>query len=84
MFISDSGGTNRFTFFRNTSYGNGDYYFSWSGYDTNDQLVNEGYYKVVFESESLPNMRREQNFYYSSTYGFQINGTSGYTVGLSQ
>lgn len=84
MFISDSGGTNRFTFFRNTSYGNGDYYFSWNGYDTNDQLVNEGYYKVIFESESSPYVRREQNFYYSSANGFQVNGTSGYIVELFQ
>lgn len=84
MFISDCGGTNRFTIFRNTSYGNGDYYFSWNGYDTNDQLVNEGYYKVIFESESSPYVRREQNFYYSSANGFQVNGTSGYIVELFQ
>lgn len=84
MFIADAGENNRFTFFTNTSFGSGVYYFSWDGYDEADQLVSEGYYKVIFDSQRPPYVRLEQNFYYSPTYGFQVNGTSGYTVELSQ
>jgi hypothetical protein len=77
LYITNSAGNTVVTYFRNTTFGRGLYYYSWEGDYDNGQFAGAGYYKAVFESEGSPYFRHEQNFYYSSEHGFEVNGTAG-------
>jgi hypothetical protein len=82
--ILDPAGRVAVTLFSNTAFGHGVFYFSWDGNYGNDEYAAAGYYKVVLETEYAPFVRREQNFYFSSTHGFQVNGTSSNVVEIVQ
>ena len=84
LYVNDSAGNVLITFFRNTMFGNGVYYYSWDGNYGQGQFVSQGYYKVVFEAERSPYSRFEKNFYYSTVHGFEVDGTAGNVAEIIQ
>lgn len=84
LYITDAAGKTLFTFFTNTTFGNGVYEYRWNGYDSGGRIIDEGYYKAILETENAPYVRREKVFYYSTTRGFEVGDASEPVIEFDQ